>query len=63
MAGVRATLFKLLYAPHRVHRRTAPGFLPNCMCRIESCSDMLPTVNDKKKRMGKWVLMGVIDDI
>lgn len=29
IAGVLATLFKLLYAPHRVHRRTAPGFFPS----------------------------------
>lgn len=31
IAGVLATLFKLEKAPHRVHRRTGPGLLPNCI--------------------------------
>lgn len=47
IAGVLATLFKLEKAPHRVHRRTGPGFLPNCICRIESTifSDIGPSDN------------------
>lgn len=46
IAGVLATLFRLLNAPHRVQRLTGPGFFPNCICRIESTilSVMLPSV-------------------